>query len=473
MPLKFTLLLALLFLYPKLEIYASDLDDSTIIYKNEHYSIQQILSKYLQINSISGNEFEAGEFLKNLCKENGLFITQMGNENGNYNFSASIRPLEKDLLNIVLLNHIDVVPPGDLDKWEFPPFSGAITDSEVWGRGAFDNKGMAIMQLFSVIEIANRFKNKPIKYNVTFLAVSCEETQCEGGIGYVIENYLDIINPAVVIGEGPPALKGLITNKPDLSIFGVSVTQKRALWLRLNLEIKTNGHSSVTPLTYANKEMVTALNNLLDKKPKISYNKLTISLLKSFGDLNEGFTGFALKHPKFFKPLITAKLRKEPVLRALFTNTITLTSLSDGNTKFNVIPDDVSAILDCRLLPNESTENFISYLKKSLDNDLIEIEIIKETLYSDPSSENTIFYKNLKGAIQQNYPYSKIASVILPNANDAPAFRAHGIPAYSTVPIKLEKKYLESVHTYNERIPKDVLQKGHATYTRFLELCLE
>ncbi len=470
---KFTLLLILLFFFSKVEVFASNSDETTIIYKNERFSIQEILSKYLQINSESGNEFEAGEFLKNLCKENGLYITQMGNQNGNYNFSASIRPLDKNLLNIVLLNHIDVVPPGDLDKWEYPPFSGEITDTEIWGRGAFDNKGTAIMQLFSIIDIANRFKNKPIKYNVTFLAVSCEETQCEGGIDYVVDNFLDIINPAVVIGEGPPALKGLITNKPNLSIFGVSVTQKRALWLRLNLVVKTNGHSSVTPLTYANKEMVTALNNLLDKKPKISYNKLTISLLKSFGEFNQGFTGFALKHPKFFKPLITAKLRKEPVLRSLFTNTITLTSLSNGNEEFNVIPDKVSAILDCRLLPNESTENFISYLKQVLDNDLIEIEIIKETHYSEPSSENTVFYQNLKEAIQQNYPDSKIASVLLPNANDAPAFRAHGIPAYSTVPIKLEKKYLESVHTYNERIPKNVLQKGHATFTRFIELCLD
>ena len=33
---------------------------------------------------------EAGEFLKKLCKENGLYITQMGDQNGNYNFAASI-----------------------------------------------------------------------------------------------------------------------------------------------------------------------------------------------------------------------------------------------------------------------------------------------------------------------------------------------------------------------------------------------
>ena len=466
------LLLAFLFLVSIHEVQASDSDGTSIVYENKAYSIQEVLSKYLQIASLSGNEFEAGEFLKKLCEENGLEITPMGNTNGNYNFAASIRPLETNLPNIIFLNHIDVVPAGDLEKWEFPPFSGTITDTEIWGRGAFDNKGTAIMQLFSVIEIARRYKDKALNYNVTFLPVSCEENQCDGGAKYVIDNYIDLLNPAVVIGEGPPAIKGLIENKPDLAVFGISVAQKRALWLRLKLELKTNGHSSVTPLAYANKEMIVALNNLLEKKPKIKYNDLNINLLKQFGDLNKGFTGFVLKHPKFFKPFITPKLRQEPVLMALFANTITLTSVDDGNSKFNVIPDKVTAILDCRLLPGESTDKFIKYIKRSLNNRKIEIEILQETRNVESSSTDTVFFNNLKEAIQQNYADSKIAPVLLPNANDTSFFREQGIPSYSTVPLKIDRKYLENIHNFNERIPKDILEKGKNTYTSFIELCL-
>ena len=51
---------------------------------------------------------------------------------------------------IALLAHQDVVPiaPGTEADWQAPPFSGAVKDGFVWGRGAWDDKGclMAIME---------------------------------------------------------------------------------------------------------------------------------------------------------------------------------------------------------------------------------------------------------------------------------------------------------------------------------------
>ncbi|MDP5082391.1 MAG: M20/M25/M40 family metallo-hydrolase [Winogradskyella sp.] len=470
---KNLLLIIVLFVFTNVIQASTDKNLVSVIYfEKKPYSIQEILSKYIQIQSLSGSESEAGKFIKTLCAENGLYITQMGDTDGNYNFSASVLPLDKTTPNIIFLNHLDVVPVGDVSQWDFPPFSGEITDFEILGRGAWDNKGAAIMQLFTVIEIANRYKNKPLKYNVSLLSVSCEETACEGGIKYVIDNFLETLNPAVVIGEGPPALKGIIKNKPDLSLFGISVAQKRALWLRLKLELKTNGHSSVTPLTYANKEMVIALNNLFEKQPKLIFNDLNTDLLKEFGRLNKGFNGLFLKHPKLFKPLIASKLREDPLLLALFSNTITLTSLSDLNDKVNAIPNLVTAVLDCRLLPGESTDKFLKKLQRSLDNKNITIEIINEMKDSPISSNTTNFYKHLESAILTNYKLSKTASVLLPNSNDISLFRQHGILGYSSIPVQIDRKYLDCIHNHNERIPLEILDHGRDTYVNFIELCL-
>ena len=470
---KNLLFIIVLFVFTDIIVAFTDPNPVSVVYfEKKAYSIQEILSKYIKIQSLSGSESEAGQFIKTLCAENGLYITQMGDTDGNYNFSASIRPLDKTTPNIIFLNHLDVVPAGDISQWNFPPFSGEITDSEILGRGAWDNKGAAIMQLFTVIEIANRYKNKSLKYNVSLLSVSCEETACEGGIKYVIDNFIDTLNPAVVIGEGPPALKGIIRNKPELSLFGISVAQKRALWLRLKLELKTNGHSSVTPLTYANKEMVIALNKLFEKKPKLIFNDLNTDLLKQFGKLNKGFNGLFLKHPKLFKPLIASKLREDPLLLALFSNTITLTSLSDDNDKINAIPNIVSAVLDCRLLPGESTDKFLKKLQQSLDNKNISIEVLNEMKDGPISSNTTNFYKHLEAAILTNYKLSKTASVLLPNSNDISLFRQHGILGYSSIPVQIDRKYLDCIHNLNERIPIGILDQGRDTYVEFIELCL-
>lgn len=37
--------------------------------------------------------------------------------------------------------HTDVVPPGDTEAWAHDPFSGEISDGQIWGRGAADMKG--------------------------------------------------------------------------------------------------------------------------------------------------------------------------------------------------------------------------------------------------------------------------------------------------------------------------------------------
>ena len=443
-----------------------------ITHNNKHFGIEQILSKYLQIPSESGHEQQAGEFLKQLCEENGLHITQMGSSDGNYNFSASLRPLEAGLPNIIFLNHIDVVPPGSESHWEVPPYSGKIIDSEIWGRGAFDNKGTAVMHLFSLIEMAQRYEGKNLDYNVTMLSVSCEETQCDGGISYVIDNYFELLNPEVVIGEGPPGIKGLIDNHPDQALFGISVAQKRSLWLQLSLDIKTNGHSSVTPKSYANKEMITALNELLNEKNEIIYNDVNVGILKQLGILSGGFNGFVLKHPRLFKSVISKKLREDELLLALFSNTITLTSIKDDNDELNAIPTKITATLDCRLLPETSTDEFIADLRETLDNDAISIEVIKQMNTKVVTSSNTNFYKNMAAAIQQHYPESKSGAVMLPNSNDVAAFREKDVLAYSIVPVKIDRKYLETIHTFNERIPVAILEQGKNTYVSFLERCI-
>ena len=61
----------------------------------------------------------------------------------------------------------------------------------------------------------------------------------------------------------------------------------------------------------------------------------------------------------------------------------------------------------------------------------------------------------------------------MPNFNDVGIFRLSGIPAYAFTPVILEKKYLESIHNINERIPISILAKGQETYTYFINELLK
>ena len=54
-----------------------------------------------------------------------------------------------------ILSHVDVVPPGDLEAWDSPPFEPVIRDGAIWGRGTLDDKGAIIASLYAMKAVAD------------------------------------------------------------------------------------------------------------------------------------------------------------------------------------------------------------------------------------------------------------------------------------------------------------------------------
>ncbi|MBY5004834.1 dipeptidase [Streptococcus suis] len=51
---------------------------------------------------------------------------------------------------LAILCHLDVVPAGDLEKWQSSPFEAVIKDGQLYGRGVQDDKGPSMAALFAV-----------------------------------------------------------------------------------------------------------------------------------------------------------------------------------------------------------------------------------------------------------------------------------------------------------------------------------
>ena len=78
---------------------------------------------------------------------------------------------------VVLSGHSDTVPPGEA-PWEHDPFSGALVDGEVWGRGATDMKaGLATM--LAAMAAMQRRGWRP-KGDVRLAVTIGEEVDCVG-----------------------------------------------------------------------------------------------------------------------------------------------------------------------------------------------------------------------------------------------------------------------------------------------------
>lgn len=73
-----------------------------------------------------------------------------------------------------ILCHVDVVPAGQLEAWQYPPFEGVVVDGKLYGRGAIDDKGPTIAAWLAMKMIHNA--NYPLEKRVRMIIGTDEES---------------------------------------------------------------------------------------------------------------------------------------------------------------------------------------------------------------------------------------------------------------------------------------------------------
>jgi acetylornithine deacetylase len=87
----------------------------------------------------------------------------------------------------ILNGHIDVVPPGELDRWVHPPYAGVIADGWLWGRGSCDMKGGLVSGITAVAAL-QRADLRPAG-DVLVQSVIGEETGGAGTLATLVRGH--------------------------------------------------------------------------------------------------------------------------------------------------------------------------------------------------------------------------------------------------------------------------------------------
>jgi succinyl-diaminopimelate desuccinylase len=120
--------------------------------------------------------------------------------------------------HFMLNGHMDVFPADDSTLWMVPPWSGALRDGRIYGRGAADMKGGFTASLAAYLLL--RDLDVPLSGRLSFMAVADEETGGLWGTKWFLDHRPDLRPDACLIGE--PC-------SPD----AVRVGEKGVAWIHL------------------------------------------------------------------------------------------------------------------------------------------------------------------------------------------------------------------------------------------------
>jgi len=328
--------------------------------------------------------------------------------------------------SLILCGHIDVVPAGDLSRWDVPPYEGLIKQGKIFGRGASDQKGGVAAMLMAAAAVKDFEDN--LSGKITVACVSDEEAKGPGGVQWLLQNKR-LSGSACLITEPTGYLDG------EYSVVG---GERGTFWVKIKAHGKP-AHGS---------------------KPVIGRN--AIIMVTEFVQKLKALECEAVAVPKEAEALVRngrKQLRRVAERQGVPTNSLTRTldhyttslGLINGGTKVNVVPELCMAEVDIRV-PVGGSPNGVEEFLRSLVPENVEYEVINRTLPSFTPAAHP-----LTGAVQQSakqvFGY-KPSTTYMAATSDAHYFRELlGVPTVAFGP-----GYEEVIHTYNEFVyAKDVL----------------
>ncbi|GAA2999755.1 M20/M25/M40 family metallo-hydrolase [Actinokineospora diospyrosa] len=356
---------------------------------------------------------------------------------------------------LLVHGHLDVVP-ADPSEWSVHPFSGAVQDDYVWGRGAVDMKDMLGMTLAT----ARRFKRDGIvpPRDLIFAFLADEEAGGEYGSQWLVENRADLFEGAT---EAISEVGGFsITVKDGVRAYMIETAEKGIAWLRLRARGRA-GHGSMV-------HEDNAVTKLTQAVARLGTHKFPVVMTDSVREFLAAVT--ELTGMEFDEADLDGSVAKlgavARMVGATLRDTANPTMLNAGY-KANVIPSVAEAVVDCRVLPGR---------REAFERELDEIlgpDIEREYVTNLPPVETTFdgaLVDAMTASVIAEDPGAVTLPYMLSGGTDAKAFQSLGIRCFGFAPLKLpaDLDFSALFHGVDERVPVDALKFGTRVLDRFL-----
>jgi carboxypeptidase PM20D1 len=352
------------------------------------------------------------------------------------------------LAPIILMAHQDVVPVADGTEkdWRHPPFSGAVADGAVWGRGSVDDKG-SLVTLFEAIDAlaARGFAPKRTIYIVSGQDEETLGTGARAAAAYLktkgVMAQFTLDEGLVVIGQhpvtgGPVALIGLA----EKGYATLLVTARSA-----------GGHSSVPPKETGVITLARALVEIAAHPAPMAYGGPVRQMMEALAPHASPTTRMAVANPWLFRPLLISSIGNSPAGAAML-HTTTAPTMLQGSPKDNVLPQVASGWINYRIAPGDSAAAVMARAKEAVNGIPVELAWTRAPLEPSAVSSTTSDGWRVVAAVAVASSHAPVAPGLVTAATDSRAMEPVSKDIYRFQPLVLSVNDTEMIHGTNEHM---------------------
>ncbi len=366
----------------------------------------------------------------------------------------------------VFMAHYDVVPVV-AENWDKDPFGAELEDGVIWGRGTLDTKTTFNAVLYAAEELIQ--KGFTPERDFYFAFSGGEEVNGKGAVNIVDWFETNGIEPEFVLDEGGAVVENVFPGvKKPCGLIGIA---EKGM-MNVEYKVKSNGgHASSpkpnTPIELLSKACLAVLN----KPFKYHLSEPVAKMFDTLGRNSNFLYRMIFANLWLFMPVLNLICVKSGGELNALVRTTTAFTMMQGSDAPNVIPPVASIVSNMRLNPYDNINSALDYLKKTVNNDNVEINLIGGMNPSRISVTDCKGYEYISSALASTWLGTIVSPYLMVACSDSRHYGRISDKVYRFSAMDLTSEERASIHGNNEKIRLETLYRSVEFYIRLMKMC--
>jgi carboxypeptidase PM20D1 len=374
------------------------------------------------------------------------------------------RGTDPSLPAVILMAHQDVVPvtPGTERDWKHAPFSGAIADGAVWGRGSIDDKA-SLVAIFEGLEALAGSGFVPRR---TLIVLSGHDEEARGSGARTAAQWLSEhgVRAQFVLDEGLAVVTDLPLLDRPAALIGVA--EKGYATLRVTAPA-AGGHSSAPPRETGVETLAKGVLAITERPFPLAFQGPSAAMIRALAPYGSKALRLAVANEWLFRPFLIHEIAATPAGASALHTTIAPTMLR-GSPKENVLAQDATAWINYRIAPGTTAADVMRRARQATHG--LNVKLSWEGAASDPSpvSSSTSGPYRILAALASDGGRTPVAPGLVTATTDSRSLVGIAADVYRYQPIVASLSDFEMIHGTNEHLTLDNLRRAVDFYTRLV-----